>query len=85
MGYESGHREGRNNLAGFVSVRNSNHYGITAYYSEMALKRYDRDSHDQQLPSGGADVRKRAVLGTNPFSIAIPVPGIPSYWIWRRA
>ena len=62
-----------NNLAGFVSVRNSNHYGITAYYSEMALKRdmigiAMTNSYPLVVPTFG----REAVLGTNPFSIAIP-------------
>jgi len=59
--------------AGFVSVRNSNHYGIAAYYAMMALE------HDcigismtnaavLVVPTFGRD----AVLGTNPISVAAP-------------
>jgi L-2-hydroxycarboxylate dehydrogenase (NAD+) len=59
--------------AGFVTVRNSNHYGIAGYYSMMALE------HDcigismtnaavLVVPTFGRD----AMLGTNPISVAAP-------------
>ena len=59
--------------AGFVTVRNSNHYGIAGYYAMMALE------HDcigmsmtnaavLVVPTFGRD----AVLGTNPISVAAP-------------
>jgi L-2-hydroxycarboxylate dehydrogenase (NAD+) len=59
--------------AGFVTVRNSNHYGIAGYYAMMALK------HDcigismtnaavLVVPTFGRD----AMLGTNPISVAAP-------------
>jgi L-2-hydroxycarboxylate dehydrogenase (NAD+) len=59
--------------AGFVTVRNSNHYGIAGYYAMMAL------AHDcigismtnaavLVVPTFGRD----AVLGTNPISVAVP-------------
>jgi L-2-hydroxycarboxylate dehydrogenase (NAD+) len=58
---------------GFVTVRNSNHYGIAGYYSMMALE------HDMigismtnaaplVVPTFGRD----AILGTNPISLAAP-------------
>lgn len=58
---------------GFVSVRNSNHYGIAGYYAMMAL------AHDcigismtnagvLVVPTFGRD----AVLGTNPIAVAAP-------------
>lgn len=58
---------------GFVTVRNSNHYGIAGYYAMMALK------HDMiglsmtnaavlVLPTFGRD----AMLGTNPIAVAAP-------------
>jgi L-2-hydroxycarboxylate dehydrogenase (NAD+) len=57
----------------FVTVRNSNHYGIAAYYAMMALE------HDcvgismtnaavLVVPTFGRD----AVLGTNPIAVAAP-------------
>jgi len=59
--------------AGFVTVRNSNHYGIAGYYAMMALE------HDcigismtnaavLVVPTFGRD----AMLGTNPISVAAP-------------
>jgi LDH2 family malate/lactate/ureidoglycolate dehydrogenase len=58
---------------GFVSVRNSNHHGIVAYYAMMAL------THDcigismtnasrKVVPTFG----RHATLGTNPLAIAAP-------------
>jgi LDH2 family malate/lactate/ureidoglycolate dehydrogenase len=57
----------------WVSVRNSNHFGIAAYYSLQAL-RHDliglvmTNTPPQVAPAGGAERR----LGTNPISIAFP-------------
>ncbi len=59
--------------AGFVAVRNSNHYGIAGYYAMMALE-HDligismTNSATQVVPTFGQD----ALLGTNPLSVAIP-------------
>jgi L-2-hydroxycarboxylate dehydrogenase (NAD+) len=58
---------------GFVTVRNSNHYGIAGFYAMMALE------HDMigismtnaaplVLPTFGRD----AILGTNPIALAAP-------------
>jgi len=58
---------------GFVTVRNSNHYGIAGYYAMMALE------HDMigismtnaavlVVPTFGRD----AMLGTNPIAVAAP-------------
>lgn len=59
--------------AGFVAVRNSNHYGIAGYYSMMAL---ERDligiSMTNAAPLVVPTFARDAVLGTNPLSIAIP-------------
>jgi L-2-hydroxycarboxylate dehydrogenase (NAD+) len=59
--------------AGFVAVRNSNHYGIAGYYSMMALERdligiSMTNSAPLVVPTFGKD----AVLGTNPLSVAVP-------------
>ena len=62
----------KNNVA-LASVCNSNHYGMAAYYSMMAL---DKDligisltnSEPLLVPTYGKD----AVIGTNPISIAVP-------------
>jgi L-2-hydroxycarboxylate dehydrogenase (NAD+) len=61
------------NGVGFVSVRNSNHYGIAGYYSLMALK-HDligislTNSDVYVVPTFG----KAVMLGTNPISVTIP-------------
>ncbi|MCS7178362.1 MAG: Ldh family oxidoreductase [Anaerolineae bacterium] len=59
--------------AGFVAVRNSNHYGIAGYYAMMALE------HDCiGLSMTNADVLmvptfgRNAMLGTNPIAVAAP-------------
>ena len=58
---------------GFVAVGNSNHYGIAAYYSLLALK-HDliglslTNSDSYVVPTFGKDV----MLGTNPISLAVP-------------
>lgn len=62
----------KSNLAVAV-VKNSNHYGIAAYYSMMALK------HDMigisltnSQPLVAPTYGRTAVIGTNPISIAAP-------------
>jgi LDH2 family malate/lactate/ureidoglycolate dehydrogenase len=59
--------------AGFVAVRNSNHYGIAAYYSLMALQEEMigismTNAAVLVVPTFGRD----AMLGTNPISVAAP-------------
>jgi L-2-hydroxycarboxylate dehydrogenase (NAD+) len=58
---------------GFVTVRNSNHYGIAGYYAMMAL------AHDcVGISMTNADVLvvptfgRDAMLGTNPIAVAAP-------------
>ena len=59
--------------AGFVTVRNSNHYGIAGYYAMMALE-HDciglsmTNASPKAVPTFGRD----AVLGTNPIAVAAP-------------
>ena len=59
--------------AGFVTVRNSNHYGIAGYYAMMALP------HDCiGISMTNADVLvaptfgRNAIMGTNPIAVAAP-------------
>ena len=59
--------------AGFVSVRNSNHFGIAGYYAMMALARdmigiSMTNAAVLVAPTFGRDAR----LGTNPISVAAP-------------
>jgi len=59
--------------AGFVTVRNSNHYGIAGYYAMMALK-HDcigismTNADVLVVPTFGRD----AMMGTNPIAVAAP-------------
>ena len=59
--------------AGFVTVRNSNHFGIAGYYAMMALE-HDcigismTNAATLVTPTFGRD----AMLGTNPISVAAP-------------
>jgi L-2-hydroxycarboxylate dehydrogenase (NAD+) len=61
------------NGLGFVTVGNSNHYGIAAYYALMALKKgligiSLTNSDCYVVPTFGKDV----LLGTNPICVSIP-------------
>ena len=59
--------------AGFVSVRNSNHFGFAGYYAMMALP-HDciglalTNASPKVVPTFGRD----ATLGTNPIALAAP-------------
>ena len=60
----------------FVGVRNSNHFGIAAYYSLMAARSnfigfVFSNASPRLAPTGGASKQ----LGNNPISVAFPVPG----------
>jgi len=59
--------------AAFVTVRNSNHYGIAGYYAMMALSHHMiglslTNSQPLVVPTYG----RKAMYGTNPISIAVP-------------
>jgi L-2-hydroxycarboxylate dehydrogenase (NAD+) len=59
--------------AGFVAVRNSNHFGIAGYYAMMALEQdcaglCMTNTHTLVVPTFGRD----AMLGTNPIAVAVP-------------
>ncbi len=61
------------NGIGFVSVGNSNHYGIAAYYALMALKHgligiSLTNSDCYTVPTFGTEV----LLGTNPICVTVP-------------
>jgi LDH2 family malate/lactate/ureidoglycolate dehydrogenase len=63
---------------GFVTIRNSNHYGIAGYYALMAADAgcigiSMTNAAPLVVPTFGRD----ALLGTNPISIAIPADGRP--------
>ncbi|MGO8695400.1 MAG: Ldh family oxidoreductase [Rectinemataceae bacterium] len=57
----------------FVAVTHSNHYGAAAYWAMMALERdmigfSSTNAPATVAPTGG----RKAMLGTNPFAIAVP-------------
>lgn len=57
----------------FCSVRNSNHYGIAAYWAELAAERdmigfAFTNSYLSATPTFG----RRRCLGTNPIAVAVP-------------
>ncbi|GMO15174.1 MAG: Ldh family oxidoreductase [Treponemataceae bacterium] len=63
---------------GMSAVRNSNHYGIASYYSEMALREdlagiCMTNTEAICVPTHA----KRAMLGTNPIAFAIPALPVP--------
>jgi LDH2 family malate/lactate/ureidoglycolate dehydrogenase len=59
--------------AGFVTVRNSNHYGIAGYYAMMAL---EHDCIGISMTNAAVLVvptfGRNAMLGTNPIAVAAP-------------
>jgi len=65
---------------GWVSVRNSNHFGIAGYYAMMAL---DKDmvgiAMTNASPLVAPTFSKERLLGTNPIAVAIPAGKEPSF------
>ncbi len=63
---------------GMVTVRNSNHYGIAGYYTDMALQRdmigvCMTNTEAIMVPTFG----KQAMLGTSPIAFSMPADPIP--------
>ena len=65
---------------GWVSVRNSNHYGIAAFHAMMAL---EQDMIGISMTNASALVAptfsKERMLGTNPICVAIPAGNQPPF------
>lgn len=64
--------------AGFVTVRDSNHYGIAAYYTHMAVEEgligiSMTNTEAIMVPTFG----RQAMLGTNPIAMAMPADPVP--------
>ncbi|MBN2481098.1 MAG: Ldh family oxidoreductase [Bacteroidales bacterium] len=58
---------------GWVSTRNSNHYGIAGYYAMMALKKdMIGISMTNANPQVAPTLSVSPMLGTNPIAVAIP-------------
>ncbi len=66
--------------AGFVAVRNSNHFGASALYTMMAL---EYDMIGISMTNGGTTVvapgSSKPALGTNPICVAIPADKKPPF------
>lgn len=65
---------------GWVSVKNSNHYGIAGYHAMMALE-HDMIgiSMTNASPLVSPTFSKERLLGTNPISVAIPTKNQPAF------
>ncbi len=64
------------NGTAWVSVRNSNHFGIAGYYTGQATEKNLIAWALSNATSQVAPARSsQPMLGTNPFSVGIPVPG----------
>jgi LDH2 family malate/lactate/ureidoglycolate dehydrogenase len=65
---------------GWVSVRNSNHFGIAGYHAMMALK---EDMIGMAMTNASPLVAptfsKERMLGTNPISVAVPADTEPPF------
>ncbi len=66
--------------SGWISVRNSNHYGIAGYYAMMAL---EEDcigfAMTNASPLVSPTFSKERLLGTNPIAVAIPADKQPPF------
>ena len=63
---------------GMVEVRNSNHYGIAGYYTEMAMREdltgiCMTNTEEIMVPTFG----KQPMIGTNPIALSMPADPIP--------
>ncbi len=68
-----------------VTVRNSKHYGIAAYYAMMALPRgMIGISLTNSRPHAAPTFGTKAMLGTNPISMAVPT-GRERPWVLDMA
>lgn len=65
---------------GWVSVKNSNHYGIAGYHAMMALQQdMIGISLTNASPLVSPTFSKERLLGTNPISVAIPANQQPPF------
>ncbi|CAK7021762.1 MAG: putative oxidoreductase YjmC [Desulfovibrio sp.] len=75
---EMGVKKAKENGVAIVGVRNTNHFGACAYYTEMAAKMgmvsfVCTNSTPLMAPWGGIDL----CIGTNPISYGFPTKGVP--------
>ena len=72
----------RNTGAGFVSVRNSSHYGIAGFYARMALEHDMIGFSMTNVGSGGGTPPtggRTGFFGTNPIAVAAPTKTPPAF------
>ncbi len=70
----------RNVGTGWVSVKNSNHFGIAGYHSMLALKEdMIGISMTNASPLVAPTWSKEQMLGTNPIAVAIPAGNEPPF------
>lgn len=66
--------------SGWVSVQNSNHFGIAGYHAMMAL---EQDMIGMAMTNASALVAptfsKEKLLGTNPIAVAVPAGSEPAF------
>jgi LDH2 family malate/lactate/ureidoglycolate dehydrogenase len=66
--------------SGWISTRNSNHYGIAGYYAMMALK---KDMIGLSMTNANPQVAPTfsvtPMIGTNPIAVAIPAGNQPPF------
>lgn len=75
---EIGVKKAKENGVSFVAIRNSNHFGATGYYTELASRQNviafaATNSTPLMAPWGGIDL----CIGTNPLSYAFPTKDVP--------
>ncbi|MBI2856190.1 MAG: Ldh family oxidoreductase [Chloroflexi bacterium] len=72
----------QNTGAGFVSVRNSSHYGIAGFYARMALEHDMIGWSMTNVGSGGNTPptgSRTGFFGTNPIAVAAPTKTPPAF------
>lgn len=70
----------RNVGSGWVSVRNSNHFGIAGYFAMMALREDCIGiAMTNASPLVAPTFSKERLLGTNPIAVAIPADKEPAF------
>ena len=75
-------RKAQDTGAGFVSVRNSSHYGIAGFYARMALEHDMIGFSMTNTGAGGSTpptLGQTGFFGTNPIAVAAPTKTPPAF------
>lgn len=81
-GMETAIRKAQATGAGFVSVRNSSHYGIAGFYARMALPYNMIGISMTNVGAGGGTpptFGRTGLFGTNPIAVAAPTRNSPPF------